>query len=128
MSTVKRYDVESDPQDGPCSLWNVEAEDGEFVAYDDYAALEAERDALAAENAALRVHLKGTVDFCYSELPDTPATDAFMREQMAKGVDAVCLKISNAIPSCGQDEIIGLDAAATICGAFAGQLRAGEGV
>lgn len=37
---VTRYDVESDPQDGPCSLWPVEDEKGPYVTYEDYAALE----------------------------------------------------------------------------------------
>lgn len=37
---VTRYDVESDPQDGPCSLWPVEDEQGPYVTYEDYAALE----------------------------------------------------------------------------------------
>ncbi|EQA6229069.1 hypothetical protein [Enterobacter hormaechei] len=55
----------------------------------------------------------------------TPATDAFLAEVRAAAVDEVCLKISNAIINCYQDEQIGLDAAATICGDFAAQLRKG---
>lgn len=55
----------------------------------------------------------------------TPATDAFLDEVRAAAVDEVCLKISNAIINCYQDEQIGLDAAATICGDFAAQLRKG---
>lgn len=55
----------------------------------------------------------------------TPATDAFLAEVRASAVDEVCLKISNAIVNCYQDEQIGLDAAATICGDFAAQLRKG---
>lgn len=54
-----------------------------------------------------------------------PATDAFLAEVRAAAVDEVCLKISNAIINCYQDERIGLDAAATICGDFAAQLRQG---
>lgn len=54
-----------------------------------------------------------------------PATDAFLAEVRAAAVDEVCLKISNAIINCYQDEQIGLDAAATICGDFAAQLRKG---
>ena len=57
--------------------------------------------------------------------PETPATNAFLAEVRASGVDAACLKISNAIPKCYQDELIGLDAAATICGDFASELRQG---
>ncbi|MFO4083837.1 hypothetical protein AAHD42_00245 [Enterobacter hormaechei] len=56
---------------------------------------------------------------------ETPATDAFLAEVRAAAVDEVCLKISNAIINCYQDEQIGLDAAATICGDFAAQLRKG---
>lgn len=59
------------------------------------------------------------------ELPETPATDAFLAEVRAAAVDEVCLKISNAIVNCYQDEQVGLDAAATICGDFAAQLRKG---
>ena len=56
---------------------------------------------------------------------DTTATDAFLAEVRAAAVDEVCLKISNAIINCYQDEQIGLDAAATICGDFTAQLRKG---
>ncbi|HBM7604666.1 TPA: hypothetical protein LZ300_001707 [Enterobacter hormaechei subsp. xiangfangensis] len=56
---------------------------------------------------------------------ETPATDAFLAEVRAGAVDEVCLKISNAIINCYQDEQIGLDAAATICGDFTAQLRKG---
>ncbi|AWZ98173.1 hypothetical protein CSB67_3581 [Enterobacter hormaechei] len=41
----------------------------------------------------------------------------------ASAVDEACLKISNAIINCYQDEMVGLDEAATICGEFAAQLR-----
>lgn len=37
---VTRYDVESDPQDGPCSLWPVEDANGPYVTYEDYEALQ----------------------------------------------------------------------------------------
>lgn len=57
--------------------------------------------------------------------PKTPATDAFLAEVRAAAVDEVCLKISNAIVNCHQDELVALDAAATICGDFAAQLRKG---
>ncbi|HGY4928902.1 TPA: hypothetical protein ACNVCI_001643 [Citrobacter braakii] len=54
-----------------------------------------------------------------------PATDAYLAEVRAAAVDEVCLKISNEIVNCYQDEQVGLDAAATICGDFAAQLRKG---
>ncbi|KZQ11209.1 hypothetical protein [Enterobacter roggenkampii] len=56
---------------------------------------------------------------------EIPATDAFLAEVRASAVDEVCLKISNAIINCYQDEMVGLDEAATICGDFAAQLRKG---
>lgn len=55
----------------------------------------------------------------------TQATDAFLAEVRASAVDEVCLKISNAIINCYQDEMIGLDEAATICGDFAAEIRKG---
>ncbi len=54
-----------------------------------------------------------------------PAYQAFLAEVRASAVDEACLKISNAIVNCYQDELVGLDAAATICGDFAAQLRKG---
>lgn len=55
-----------------------------------------------------------------------PAYQAFLAEVRAQGVEmAACLKISNAIINCYQDEQVGLDAAATICGDFSAQLRKG---
>ncbi|AOP78600.1 hypothetical protein [Enterobacter hormaechei] len=52
-----------------------------------------------------------------------PAYQAFLAEVRSGAVDEVCLKISNAIVNCYQDEQVGLDAAATICGNFAAQIR-----
>lgn len=54
-----------------------------------------------------------------------PAYQAFLAEVRAAAVDEVCLKISNAIVNCYQDEQIGLDAAATICGDFSLEIRKG---
>ncbi|MGK4088760.1 hypothetical protein AB0Y29_01790 [Enterobacter hormaechei] len=118
-----------------------------------YEELEAKCAALAAENAALksahpqpfgREMMKaldayekhqdetpetGMLDAFFvlrdSIRVDTTATDAFLAEVRAAAVDEVCLKISNAIINCYQDEQIGLDAAATICGDFTAQLRKG---
>ncbi|EFP7224182.1 hypothetical protein ACCF55_000054 [Shigella dysenteriae] len=102
-------------------------------------------NALAAENAGLKDLARGwanatddrlfeehgeifhdSIDACEEELKTIcPATDAFLAEVRASAVDDVCLKISNAIVNCYQDEQVGLDAAATICGDFAAQLRKG---
>ncbi|MEG6068477.1 hypothetical protein UXP41_07975 [Enterobacter hormaechei] len=89
------------------------------------AALAAEKEKFAVECAATKIaiaYLKsGRHDFTLN----TPATDAFLAEVRASAVDEACLKISNAIVNCYQDEQIGLDEAATICGDFAAQLRKG---
>lgn len=107
-----------------------------------YEELEARCAALAAENAGLKSAIEKHADsyiicgYCRTErdgknddvcevLDSTPATEAFLAEVRAAAVDEVCLKISNAIINCYQDEQIGLDAAATICGDFAAQLRKG---
>lgn len=97
--------------------------------------LNAEREAklaLAAENTSLKGALN-KIAFTYSLSPhihemttiETPATAAFLAEVRASAVDEACLKISNAIVNCYQDEQVGIDAAATICGDFAAQLRKG---
>ncbi|HHG8622653.1 TPA: hypothetical protein ACPYUE_004474 [Enterobacter hormaechei subsp. xiangfangensis] len=106
-----------------------------------YEELEAKCAALAAENSGLKDEISNITfmrddDFFGSTKRaqevmgrlvnvKTPATDAFLAEVRAAAVDEVCLKISNAIVNCYQDEQVGLDAAATICGDFAAQLRKG---
>ena len=104
--------------------------------------LNAEREAklaLAAEQRAVEaIHNEAVfiTDDHYEQCPaevqkiirslavmQIPAYQAFLAEVRAAAVDEVCLKISNAIINCYQDEQIGLDAAATICGDFAAQLR-----
>ncbi|KDW03527.1 hypothetical protein [Escherichia coli] len=92
--------------------------------------LEAKCAKMAAENTSLKQSEKEFNDFCREEfseweddVTETPTTDAFLAEVRASAVEEACLKISNAIVNCYQDEQIGLDAAATICGDFAAQLR-----
>ncbi|ENG8678428.1 hypothetical protein ACOBM3_15980 [Enterobacter hormaechei] len=102
----------------------------------------ARSNVLAAENAGLKSAIEKHADsyimcgYCRTErdgksddvcevLDSIPATDAFLSGMRAAAVDEVCLKISNAIINCYQDEQVGLDAAATICGDFAAQLRKG---
>lgn len=72
-------------------------------------------------------HPTGMFDYHYNQWLEsgnkTPATDAFLAEVRASAVDEACLKISNAIVNCYQDEMVGLDEAATICGEFAAQIR-----
>ncbi len=106
-----------------------------------YKELEARCEALAAElHAVEAIHNEAVfiTDDHYEQCPpevqkiikslavmQIPAYHAFLAEVRAGAVDEVCLKISNAIINCYQDEQIGLDAAATICGDFAAQLRKG---
>ncbi|HGG8805256.1 TPA: hypothetical protein ACJJXH_001493 [Enterobacter hormaechei subsp. hoffmannii] len=102
---------------------------------------EAKCAALAAEMSAVEeIHNEAVfiTDDHYEQCPpevqkiirslavmQVPAYQAFLAEVRAAAVDEVCLKISNAIINCYQDEQIGLDAAATICGDFTAQLRKG---
>lgn len=58
-------------------------------------------------------------------IPPTPATDYFLAEVRASAVDEICLKISNSIVNCYQDELVGLDEAANICGDYASEIRKG---
>ena len=132
--SVKRYDVMSYSLD-------VDGNSGPFVKHEDYSALEARCAELAAELSAVERICNEAVfitDDNYEQCPpevqkmirslvvlQIPAYQAFLAEVRSAAVDEVCLKISNAIVNCYQDEQIGLDAAATICGEFAAQLRKG---
>ena len=116
------------------------SETGDYVSYDDYAALEARCAALAAENAGLKKFCEDAAFYADYEaelgmerggfteglsLVKTQQTEAFLAEVRASAVDEACLKISNAIINCYQDEMVGLDMAATICGDFASEIRKG---
>ncbi|WAH52585.1 hypothetical protein LMA04_00555 [Pseudescherichia vulneris] len=121
MADVKIYTITSDDLSPPIK---GEGFCTDMVRHSDYAALEAERDQLAAENLAARDreqkiiqiinnadnnycmcgeamethghggcgHPTGMFDYHYGKwlesLPETYSTDAWQREQMAKGVDA----------------------------------------
>nr|WP_205732744.1 hypothetical protein [Enterobacter roggenkampii] len=105
--SVKRYDLVGD-MDGNCNLNEARMEhsdDGSYVSYEDYAALEARCAALAAEMAWLKKFCKDAAfDADYeAELGmdrggftdalnniKTPATDAFLAEVRAQGVDDFC--------------------------------------
>lgn len=117
------------------------AENNDVDARCHVAELEAKCAALAAELSAVETIHNDAVfitDEHYEQCPpevqkmirslavlQIPAYQAFLAEVRAVAVDEVCLKISNAIVNCYQDEQVGLDAAATICGDFAAQLRKG---
>lgn len=79
MSEVKRYDMR-------VSLGGVESYEspcGDYVDYEDYAALEAKCVALAAENAWLKDYLAPIG----LKVEGTPVTDAFLSEVRAQGVE-----------------------------------------
>lgn len=143
MSTVTRYACITASGIGGVRV--VESENGRFVMHEDYAALEAQRDALAAEVVALREYrpqpngaammealdalyesedvpeqgMKEAFEILCCKRPQTPATDAFLREQMAKGVEIFADKTEE----CGWHE-----STTRYVRKFAVQLRAGEAV
>ncbi|EPS4830636.1 hypothetical protein ACVFDQ_000549 [Enterobacter hormaechei] len=100
---VKRYEwVACD--DHACHCDVVESAEGDMVDYEDYAALEARCAALAAENAGLKSAIEKHADsyimcgYCRTErdgknddvcevLDSIPATDAFLAEVRAQGVE-----------------------------------------
>lgn len=95
MSEVKRYSVWDD------ELFDekhaINARNGMVhlvVKFDDYAELQDKCAALAAENAALKQSEKEFNNFCRQEyygwednFTETPATDAFLAEVRAQGVE-----------------------------------------
>ena len=121
MSEVKRYDMR-------VSLGGVESYEspcGDYVDYEDYAALEAKCAALAAENAGLKAicddrrrFIMNGVQMGYIKVPAAetdpdletiriaispqkpiPATDAFLAEVRAQGVDmAISQAFMDGIP------------------------------
>lgn len=74
MSEVKRFTVFVHDV--------IEKDEGELVFFKDYAALKAERDALAAEN----IDLKHPGTYLPSKR-ETPATDAYISRLQAEGVE-----------------------------------------
>ncbi|ELY3804677.1 hypothetical protein SMX72_003259 [Cronobacter sakazakii] len=136
------------------TMFKVCGEDGTKSVAEKFASLEASRAALAAENGQMLRLLTDISEnhdeyvnqdeYLYAGVPmdyvseinayvsrdveaENPfkATDAFLREVRASAVDAACLKISNSIVSCRQDEMIGLDEAVNIARNFAAELRQG---
>lgn len=84
MSKVTRYS-------GMGSTWTMPSENGDYVKYDDYAALEASSAALAAENAALKA---ANAEGCRWDgeqwvglSNETPATESFLAEVRAQGAE-----------------------------------------
>ncbi|EOY5567877.1 hypothetical protein ACP7HG_001585 [Klebsiella pneumoniae] len=108
---VKRYEwVSCDEHACHCDV--VESAEGDMVDYEDYAALEARCAALAAENAGLKSAIEKHADsyimcgYCRTErdgknddvcevLDSTPATDAFLAELRAQGVEQLASLAGN---------------------------------
>ncbi|WP_337083857.1 hypothetical protein [Enterobacter kobei] len=138
--SVKRYEV-----NGSSSVF--ENENGSLVDYEDYAALEARCAALAAENAGLKaavtqqIELRAEIkkagrpphaDFwvqsiCEAEekvkraLEETPATDAFLAEVRASGVEMFAAVLRRKGDDAFFDAIA--EAQANAADQFAAQLR-----
>ncbi|MBY7424887.1 ead/Ea22-like family protein [Escherichia coli] len=104
--SVKRYEwVVCDEHSCYCDV--VESAEGDMVDYEDYAALEARCAALAAENAGLNNFIKADCwvwDDKAEEyidavdcMPEIPATDAFLAEVRAQGVEAAIATAKNVV-------------------------------
>ncbi|ARA67208.1 hypothetical protein AM483_26995 (plasmid) [Escherichia coli] len=97
--------------------------------------LRAQRDALAAENAALKESERAFDEMCadehgdnwVSELTETPATDAFLAEVRAQGVDMARNAMIDFVDGeVGPNKNVpGLIRGAEICVSIAEQLRKG---
>ncbi|EOB0368396.1 hypothetical protein ACIP3K_002907 [Enterobacter hormaechei] len=145
---VKRYEwVSCDEHACHCDV--VESAEGDMVDYEDYAALEARCAALAAENAllkksepapfsklmmeALDVYQAGADEVpelamlsAYKKLRDglkTPATDAFLAEVRASGVEMFAAVLRRKGDDAFFDAIA--ESQANAADQFAAQLRKG---
>lgn len=148
--SVKRYEwVACDEHACHCDV--VESAEGDMVDYEDYAALEARCEALAAENAGLNSvieavrgvanesigiagwHKNGEIATWEEILPEiddieTPATDAFLAEVRAQGVDAAIEELNQLAERSEKEAPIAAEhhrSAALYMKLFAAQLRKG---
>lgn len=107
---VKRYDC-----DVCYDVGMTAHESGDWVSYSDYAALLKERDALAAENAEMRSSIDATIGWQESTDPEngesvrmlvdikTTATDAFLAEVRAQGVEMYADNIDSSADDAERD-------------------------
>lgn len=131
--SVKRYDV-------MCFSLDVDGNSGPFVKYEDYAALEARYAALAAENAGLNEKMNklatwpgikfyssawefnngdGNAVLEYMCDTETPATDAFLAEVRAQGVEMLNTQFKKCTGMLYADSVV------STAEHFAAQLRKG---
>ena len=140
--SVKRYDLVGD-MDGNCNVNEARmehSEDGDYVSYEDYAALEARCAVLAAENAGMKKFCKDAAfDADYeAELGmerggftdalnniKTPATDAFLAEVRAQGVESAGEYLEQYAQGLHEEARLVLQDAGELCNGFAAQLRKG---
>lgn len=107
MSEVNRYGF----KEHLGLILSVERQDGNYVTYQDYSEIKAQRDALASENAAMKslvrevaesseecefngdehryVIVPESFDALTDLLQETPATDAILSSVRAEGVEMV---------------------------------------
>lgn len=121
MSEVKRFDGKI-----------KHVGDGGYVSYKDYAELKAQRDVLAAENAALKLAIEthkhgfmrceccGEENMCHNDdvcraLDETPATDAYLNSVRDSFVDEAIHALAASGAQSFGDCMVALN-----------QLRAGE--
>lgn len=131
--SIKRYEAHTNIDDFK-SDWR-ESKDGSMVKYEDYAALEQQLAAVVAENAGLKNALEWLYETVSSEivpvpdekyssvtnaaqvLSETPATDAYLAEVRAQGVEM----FASSLKVLGQHE----HPYSTAAKVFAAQLRQG---
>lgn len=130
--SIARYDLTEDCTTGKVDITPVpETMEGRYVSYEDYAALEARCAALAAENAGLNDKMNKLAtwpgiefyssawEFCNLDGNDalefmcdvkTPATDTFLAELRAQGVEMFAMCIAHRVNYSEVDKSIELDA------------------
>ncbi|UGC97749.1 hypothetical protein PQD17_gp36 [Pantoea phage PdC23] len=128
MSEIKRWELF---EIGPAYHKRTEMltdDDGNWISYEDYAALQQKLEAVLAENVALKERERRILKNIHEDLGDTdfhlatlqtPATDAYLNAVRADGVDILADKFS-AIGTLATSHI------ANEMRAFAAQLRAGN--
>lgn len=145
--TVKRYTPESDPQDGPCSIWMEESVEGHYVTYSDHQKLVAENAVLKSFGNKLdEMHndlngegtgIQGRAEVSIQQVAleaameefdaiTAPATDAAIAELRAQGVDEFADHMQSEKPFWEPEDWAMMDLAAEEAYKFAANLRAGR--
>lgn len=127
MSKVKRYEFD---------VYQMSLHpEGDYVSYEDYTELKAQRDALAADRekfavqcAAAKIAVQYAQAAGFECTLNTPAVDAYLNSVRAEGLEILTGKLQQLIDEGVFDaKEIGVAAGAVYEGAqIAAQLRAGE--